>query len=243
MGQAQAVVREVPDAVVVLDGDGPVEPAMTLGVISGTPVLAADGGLVVALALGLRVTEVIGDLDSAPPAVVEQAEQSGVSVIRYPTDKDATDGELAVARAVARLTRDSLSRAEARHLLILGPGGGRLDQLLADVALLAGPVTEPVEVTARFGTATVLVARPNRPRVIFAPPGATVSILPIAGPAVGVTTSGLAWPLTEAVLEPGTTWGISNTVIEAGATVAAQEGTLLVVVPGPVGPIEDDDIV
>jgi thiamine pyrophosphokinase len=51
------------------------------------------------------------------------------------------------------------------------------------------------------------------------------------GPAHGVTTRGLRFPLHDAVLEPGSTLGISNelTVTEAGVRLDA--GVLLTIQP------------
>lgn len=236
----------VPDAVVVLDGDGPLPVVAPLP--PGTPVLAADGGLGVARRLGLVVTDLVGDLDSADPDEVAAATAAGAGATlhRHPVDKDATDGALALALAVdlaeARHDRGAAARP---HVVVLGPGGGRLDQLLADLALLTADLTEPVEVTAQLGTATVLVVRTGRPRRLVdasgTPPtlGALVSLLPIGGPAHGVATTGLRWPLADATLSPGETRGVSNEVVDPAVVgVAIGAGVLLVVgphrwLPGP----------
>jgi thiamine pyrophosphokinase len=61
-----------------------------------------------------------------------------------------------------------------------------------------------------------------------------VSILPYGGPARGVTTEGLRWPLLEADLPPGTSLGVSNEMVDAVAVVELREGVVLVVRPGPI---------
>ncbi len=56
-----------------------------------------------------------------------------------------------------------------------------------------------------------------------------VSLLATGGPAAGVSTTGLRWPLDDAVLEPGSTRGVSNELTGGRATVTVREGSLLVI--------------
>ena len=46
-------------------------------------------------------------------------------------------------------------------------------------------------------------------------PGDLVTLLPFDGPATGVTTSGLRWPLVEASLPAGFSRGLSNEILPA----------------------------
>ena len=195
-------------------------------------VVAADSGIDLACAYGLGVDHLVGDLDSASAAGIVAARRAGTEVHRHPADKDATDFELAVDLVIdlAGRRRDHAG-GWVPALLVLGPGGGRLDHLLADVVLLGAAKLAPFEVTAAFGPALVLVVRPDRPRTLPAGPGAQVSILPLTAPAVGVSTTGLRWPLADAHLEAGTTRAVSNEVT-ATATVSLTRGVLAVVIPG-----------
>ena len=158
-------------------------------------VVAADGGLAAADALGLAPTVVVGDLDSADAARVEAAAAAGVPVIRTSSDKDESDTELAVLEAV---------RLGATRITVLGAlGGPRLDHELANVWLLAldalggvptALLDERVRVTlleaARPGADGRAVRR-ELPGVV----GATVSLLPFGGDVEGVTTQALRYPL------------------------------------------------
>ena len=139
---------------------------------------------------------------------------------RYPTDKDATDLELALDRAVL---------LGAERLVVVGPGGGRLDHQLGELLLLASPKYSDVVIEARLGGSSIHPVR-GGPREISGQVGAPLSIIPIAGPAT-VTTTGLRWPLAAERLDPGSTRGISNEFEQHIATVAAEHGVVLVVVP------------
>jgi len=226
--------------VVLLGGDGPtvgpsvlppdlVSPDLAAGAAT---VVAADSGQRRAAALGLRVDHLVGDLDSLRPDEVARAEAAGTTVHRHPADKDATDAELAVD--LAERLRATAGHDRAR-LLVIGEATGRLDLLLADVALLASARTTGFAVTAHLGSATLRIARPGRPVTVVGTPGEQVSLLPCGGEARGVTTEGLRWPLLDATLAVGTTRGVSNELVGREATVAVGVGTLAVVQPGTVG--------
>jgi thiamine pyrophosphokinase len=206
--------------VVVSGGEAP-HPGAALAVPLGAPVVAADRGLEHALRLGLDVTLAVGDFDSASPEAVEVAESAGVRIERYPEDKDATDLELAL---------DAAAAMAPRRIVVLAGDAGRLDHFLSTLLLLASNRYENVEVDAFIGEAHVHVVR--RERVLAGEPGELVSLLAANGPAEGVRTSGLAYPLRGETLEPGSTRGVSNLFVEPTAHVALEHGVLLAIRPG-----------
>ncbi len=185
-------------------------------------VIAADSGLEHARALGVPVDLVVGDLDSVDPAVLDAAIADGAAVERHPAAKDATDLELALDAAVDR---------GATEVLVVGVGGGRLDHFLGNVLLLASPRYAHVRVDARVGDAFVTVVHEHVE--LAGTPGGLCSLLPLGGPAVGVLTDGLRFPLRHETLPPGTTRGVSNEFLGTSATVSLDDGVLLAVVPAP----------
>jgi len=210
------VSRESSRFVVVTSGEGPtVEPP------AGATVIAADGGLERALALGLRVDVAIGDFDSAPAGLVEAVEREGARIVRHPARKDATDLELALDEAVG---------LGATSIVVLGSDGGRLDHLTAGLLLLASGPYRSVAVDAVLGETRIAVIHDSR--TLTGTVGDLVSLLPVHGPAVAVTTTGLEYPLRGERLDPGTTRGISNVFAAATATVTLEQGTLLAIRPG-----------
>jgi thiamine pyrophosphokinase len=223
-----------PDVVVVLGGSAVAGPRPG-GLVRPRLVIAADAGLHRADALGLTVDHLVGDLDSVDAARLDAAEAAGVDVHRHPPDKDATDGELALVLA-AGLVDGAVGGGRPR-LVVIGGAAGRLDLLLADLLLLAGPLTEPFDTTGHVDDATVHVVRPGRPVRIVGAAGEQVSLLPVHGPTSGVTTAGLRWPLVGADLVAATTRGVSNELVDGEAEVAVDTGVLLVVQQGIVAPV------
>jgi thiamine pyrophosphokinase len=206
-------------AIVFAGGDRPTrEEAADLS--DGALVIAADSGVEHALALGFRVDLVVGDLDSADPLAIDEAVAAGAEVERHPAAKDSTDLELALLAARDRSARD---------VVVVGGHGGRLDHFLANALLLASPSFATLRIRARMGDAEVTVVRDRVE--LRARPGSLCSLLPVGGPARGVVTEALRYPLDHETLLPGSTRGVSNEFLAATATVALDSGVLLAVVP------------
>ena len=204
-----------PDVVVVASGPGP-----DVAVPDGGTVVAADGGLDRAAALGLEVDILVGDLDSVSSATLARAESAGTRIVRHPVAKDATDLELALDEAVA---------LGARRVLVIASAGGRLDHLTASLLLLGAERYAELELDALVGDALVHVLRSAR--TLHGTPGELLTLLPLGGAAEGVTTSGLEYPLTGETLAPGSSRGVSNVFTSAEARVTLTRGILLAIRP------------
>ena len=204
-----------PDVVVVASGAGPSV------AVPGTPtVIAADGGLDRATALGLDVDVVIGDLDSVSAGALAAAEAAGTQVVRHPEAKDATDLELALDEAL---------RTGARRVLVIASAEGRLDHLLGSLLLLGAEAYAAIELDAIVGDALVHVVRGERR--LAGEPGELISLFALGGTATGVATEGLQYPLDGEVLEPGSSRGISNVFGGGHARVVVAEGVVLALRP------------
>ena len=178
-------------------------------------IIAADGGADNAAAFGLAVDLVVGDLDSASSAAVARAGK----VERHPEDKDETDLELALGAAVA---------AGTRSVTVVGTLGGRVDHALANLLVAAGDRWANLRIDLRIDGARAWVVRDHVE--VVAQVGDVVSLLAVGGRATGVTTTGLAWPLADAEVEPGVGLGLSNRMAAPRAEVVVDDGTLLVIV-------------
>lgn len=204
----------------VFTGGGPPAPGVLQRVGGDVGlVVAADGGLAGALALGIHVDLVVGDLDSVTAEDLERARIAGAAVESHLEEKDETDLELALDAARAR---------GAQRVTVVGGTAGRLDHLLANVLLLGTPRFSDLELDAFLGSSQLLVVRSRAE--LHASPGATCTLLAVGGPARGVTTTGLRYPLVAEDLLPGSTRGVSNELTGSEATVTVSAGTILAVV-------------
>ena len=216
-------------ALVLADGDPPTR----AGLDAAWPgwaddidlVVAADGGARLAAALGLRIDAWVGDGDSLGAAALDELRAVGVPIELAATDKEETDTELGLLAAL---------RAGARDVTIIGAlGGPRVDHALANLQLLAHPAAARV--------ALQLLDARTRLRLLAAPApvggpvrlelpgriGDIVSLIPLVH-AVGVTTYGLRYALSDALLRVGPARGVSNVRDRSDASVLIRSGRLLV---------------
>jgi len=206
-------------AVVVADGDPAPEDADVAR--RADLLIAADGGARWLEGHGLRPHLVVGDLDSLDEPTIERLRGSGARITRHPAEKDASDTELALEEAVA---------SGADRIVVLGAiGGSRLDHELANVLLLVDPAFAGVDVRLQRGRTQLRAIDGPAALTIEVAAGSTVTLLPIRGDAVGVTTRGLSYGLNDGTLVMGRSRGLSNVVAEEPASVSLRAGSLLVI--------------
>jgi len=206
-------------AVVFVNGEVSDYAMLARWVQPGDYLVGADGGTRHILALGLKPDVVVGDLDSLPPATVEALAAQGVAIERHPVAKDQTDLELALDRAL---------HDGAGEILLLGALGGRLDQTLANVLILAQRAW-PATIRLAEGNQVAQLLRGGDRLVLPNTVGSTVSALAISPQVTGVTYHGLAYPLVNATLTLGSTRGVSNVISASPATITIATGFLLIV--------------
>ncbi len=205
-------------AVVVADGDPAPEDVEV--VRDADLLVAADGGARWLEGLGRTPDLVVGDLDSLDPATIARGGVACARVERHPTDKDASDTELAV---------DAALRSGADRVVVLGGlGGARLDHELANILLLGDPALSGAVRLQRGDTTVRALSGPGSADLAVAA-GATVTLLPIGARAVGVTTRGLRYPLEDEPLAVGRSRGLSNVVTGERASVSLRAGMLLII--------------
>ena len=189
-------------------------------------VVAADSGLDSAIGLGLSPDVVVGDLDSVSRAVLDRAVADGVRVVAAPVDKDHTDTELALRHAVD---------AGVDAIVVLSPGGGRLDHAHGVITSLANPDLAHVAIEAVIDTAHVTVLHgPGRCEV----PRRGSHLLALHamnGTTTGISTVGLRWNLSGESLHPWTSRGVSNEMLGDSAVINVDLGALLVIQPNAYG--------
>lgn len=182
-------------------------------------VLCADGGVRHALALGLKPDLVLGDFDSAGPAMAAELEQTGIPLQRVPAEKDETDTHLALLEAIRR---------GATEVLLLGATGDRLDHTISNLLLLPA-IPSGVSVAVVDAKNVIRVLRPGGRLTVQAAKGAYLSLLPLSPEVKGVVAEGVKWPLDGATLKWGQSVGVSNEIEGDEAFVAVRDGYLLVI--------------
>jgi thiamine pyrophosphokinase len=181
-------------------------------------IIAADGGTRYALACGRRPDLVIGDLDSFPEGTRAELEDQGTQFMEYPAAKDETDLELALLQVAMN---------GVNEVMVLSALGGRLDQTIANIQLLARPELRLLRARIVDGDESACLIQDEA--TITGKEGDRISLIPIGGDAQGVRTSGLAWPLKGETLRFGEGRGVSNVMTAQEAHITLASGRLLCV--------------
>ena len=116
----------------------------------------------------------------------------------------------------------------ATEIAVIGIVGNRLDMVLANIHLLTLDALIPIHAELWLGRQTAWLIRPSGEELKGAP-GDTLSLIPVKGDAMGVTTTGLAYPLQGDTLYFGSSRGVSNVMEQEGCRVDLETGILLAV--------------
>lgn len=192
--------------------------AVEQALASADLIVAADRGAMLALQYGYTPALAVGDFDSLT-FHYQELEARGCTVIHVAAEKDETDTEVAILAA--------LERGADTITLLGGLGGARFDHSLANIFLLAAFKTVPIRIVDGPMVCWLLYG-PNEAQ-IHGRSGDLLSLFPLAGDALGISTSNLYYPLQDATLRFGKPRGISNVLIESHAQVKLQEGMLLII--------------
>lgn len=182
-------------------------------------IVAADGGARVAQHFNLNIDILVGDMDSLPPDDLDSLADAGTRILRHPPEKDATDLELSLHTVIDH---------DARWIRIIGGLGGRIDQTLANIYLLALPALDGRDVRMVAGAQEAYLLRPG-PHTISGEQDDTISLIPLGGAVHGIRTDGLYYPLNDETLDFGPARGISNVLTDTRAHIHIGAGILLLV--------------
>ena len=182
-------------------------------------VIAADGGAHHCLELGILPDVVIGDFDSLTEEEITNLENRHVELIRHPIDKDETDLELALNKAL---------EIGATQITLYGLLGGRWDMSFANLLLLAMARFTGIRFRVLAGKTEAFLLRSGETLKLPGQSGDTVSAVPLSQTIEGLTYDGLRWPLENATLKLGTPRGVSNILINNPAHIHVDDGLLLV---------------
>ena len=183
----------------------------------GDLVIAADGGYMSAVELGIEPNVIVGDFDSS-----DMPDGIGAHIVKLNPDKDDTDMLAAVKLGLRR---------GYTTFVLYGGVGGRLDHTVANFAALS--------YLNAFGARGFLVDKETVATVItddkfIVPKGrqGTVSVFAYGGEASGVNLKNVKYELNNATFTPGFPLGVSNCTVDGKkAEISVKSGTLLIFFP------------
>ena len=181
-------------------------------------IICADGGTRHALALDLQPNLIVGDMDSLKKGQWQKLEEIGIPIELYPHDKNETDLELAIMRAI---------ELEPKEILVIAALGGRLDHTLGNLALLSDIRLSAFNNRFDDGVEEIFFCREQVE--VLGRSGDIVSLIPWGHPVHGIQTRGLRWSLNNETLYADKTRGISNEMLRDTVSISVDSGLLLIV--------------
>ncbi len=181
-------------------------------------IICADGGTRHALELNLKPNVIIGDFDSLSPELQKNLSGGDIEWVRYNTEKDQTDSELAIEFAIEK---------GFKTIILFGVFGTRLDHLLTNILSLERFNKQGIDITIIEGTKEIKMI--NKNLKLLGKIGDLVSLIPIKKDAKKITTKGLKYKLVNEDLLFGYSRGISNVFTNTTVEISLTEGSLLVI--------------
>lgn len=199
-------------ACVVLGGS--TEPVNTAGY---DIVICADSGYSRVMDSGRKPDHLVGDMDSLDPGLLERAMNEGIDIVRYPLDKDISDGEASLKLAI-----DS----GADLIVIEGATGSRSDHLISMFNMLES-IPQNIEAWLHIGGDRIRLVRGGEWLELSDPPP-VISLLPVTEDVL-LRTDGLRYDLDGEKLHRGSTRGIHNEALSPTPRIKVIKGALLLV--------------
>ena len=182
-------------------------------------IIAADGGTHHCLAWNVNPHIIVGDMDSLEPGTLKEFKSQGVTIKSHPPRKDETDLELALKEALDH---------KVSGIIILGALGKRWDMTISNLLVLAAPFLKGVKTRVLDDYQEITCLCGGQKAAFHGRPGDVLSLSALQDAAVGITLSGLEYPLENATLPLGSTRGISNVFTGDTAEVKLMKGSMLV---------------
>lgn len=178
-------------------------------VITESDIICADGGYRHCPHTPIAV---IGDFDSSDAP-------KNVNMIRYPKEKDETDGQLAISFA------HSLGYEE---VVIYGALGGDIGHVLGNIGLLSYAESLGIKALIKEKNSIIKKLDGNVREIVGK--GNKVSLFPYFGDATVKHSTGLYYPLIGLELKSGTNRGLSNVATDDEITLDIALGSLLAII-------------
>lgn len=184
-------------------------------------IIAVDSGMDFCYNSNIMPDVIVGDFDSVGIEALNFFQsQEQMDIHKLNPEKDDTDTEYALRFAIER---------GATRVTVLGGTGSRIDHVLGNISMLGVGMENNVFVE--------LLDAHNKIRMINSSLtikkeecfGKYVSICPISEKVVGVTITGVKYPLDNYDMYGFNTLGISNEIVDDEATISIKDGILLVI--------------
>jgi thiamine pyrophosphokinase len=201
--------------IAVIGGECPSKKVLQEIIHADDVLIAADSGLIPLEEAGFVPHFIVGDMDSLD-TIDRLKKYPSEKIIRFNTDKDYTDTELAL---------NLLMQKNCEEIWIIGGGGGRIDHLFALYALF-----EREKAPNRWFIPYYELRLIKTQTVLELPKNCQISLFPLGSGPWKIESRGIKWPLDNLPWERGFC-SISNITNDDVQELNPLQGRFLLIIP------------
>lgn len=205
--------------VLIISGGNPPSKELLNGEITeDTFIIAADSGANCLYDYNIKPNLLVGDFDSINKEVFDYFKKSKCIIDIYPTEKDFTDTEIAVKKALSM---------KPNEIVFLGCTGSRVDHLLGNIGMLK--ICLENGVTACIKDENNNIRLVNTSTSLKGTVGQIFSLQSYGDEIIGLTIEGAKYPLNNYNLKIGQSIAISNEFVTTEVLLKFIVGTLMII--------------
>ncbi|MFC4557068.1 thiamine diphosphokinase [Virgibacillus kekensis] len=182
--------------------------------------IGADRGALTVIENGISPAFAVGDFDSINEREKEVVRSNADSFTTYPSEKDQTDLEIALDKAISM---------DPQEIYLFGVTGGRLDHAMTNIQLLYLLLKKNVKGIIIDTQNRMELTEPGSHEVSRSETFPYISFVPLSKNVEGLTLQGFYYPLNDQSIMWGSTLCISNKLISNYGTFSYREGILLLI--------------
>ncbi|MBK5240714.1 thiamine diphosphokinase [Clostridium sp.] len=204
--------------IIVSGGIPPSRELLIKEITEGTFIIAADSGANCLYDYKILPNLLLGDFDSISKKVLKYFEKSQCIIDIYPTEKDFTDTEIAVKKAI---------NMKPSEIVLLGCTGSRVDHLLGNIGMLKKCLKNSV--SAHIVDENNDIRLSNATTILNGTVGQIFSVQAYGDEVIGLTIDGAKYPLNNYNLKIGESITISNEFVSSNVKLNFKSGTLMII--------------
>lgn len=204
--------------VIIISGGNPPPLELLLKEITeDTYLIGADSGANCLYDYNIEPDLLVGDFDSIDKVAFDYFKKSKCTIDIYPKEKDFTDTEIAVKKAI---------KMKPNEIVLLGCTGSRIDHLLGNIGML--------KICMQKGVNACIKDKNNNVRLIDTSTslsgtvGQIFSVQSYGDEIIGLTIEGAKYPLNNYNLKIGESITISNEFAVPKVLIEFKSGTMLI---------------
>lgn len=205
-------------AVILSGGNPPSREILLQEIENDTLLICADGGGEVLKKYGIIPKILLGDFDSISKDTLDYFKNSETKIITYPKEKDYTDTEIALLKAL---------ELDAKEICFLGCTGTRLDHTLSNIGLLKKCLADGID--AYIIDENNKIYLKDKPCVIYKNKYKYFSLLCYGSEVLNLTIKGAKYELLNYKLVLGDPITVSNELLQDKVFLEFTKGLVLLI--------------